>query len=273
MTPRDVYQTIGSLDPDSRRAIVDRLEFRGRDPVFVAMRDAYLARIDLPSAASVLDLGCGTGVVTRALAARGDLTAALVGVDASADLISAGQSLAASEGHADRISLRQGDCHALGEADNTHDVVIAHTLVSHVVDPGAVIAEAARVTRPGGVVAVFDGDYASITFGAGDQARNAAVVDRILQTVVANPFVMRTLPDLLHRHGLTLTHFLPDVLAEAPVGSFFLSMADSYLPMVVRAGLMEESAAAQWVEAQHAASAEGAFFGACNYYGFIARKT
>ena len=55
------------------------------------------------------------------------------------------------------------------------DAVIAHTVLSHVSDPFAVLEEAARVVRPGGVVAVFDGDYASLTFGCSDPRLGEAV--------------------------------------------------------------------------------------------------
>ncbi len=272
MSGNDIFQSIGSLDPEGVHKIVDRLEFRGRDPVFVGMRETYLERIDLGACKALLDLGCGTGVVSRALAVRDGFTAEITGIDYSPELVEAASRLAAEEGLAGRVTFRTGDSHSLSDADNSFDVVLAHTLVSHVSDPAAVIAEAARVVRPGGTVAIFDGDYASLTFGAGDAARNAEVVSMILDAAVANPYVLRRLPAALANHGLNLAHFLPEVLAEARTGSFFLNMADSYIPMVVRTGNLSEDEAAAWLSTQHRASDEGAFFGACNYYTYIAQK-
>ena len=52
--------------------------------------------------------------------------------------------------------------------------------------------------------------------------RNIEVVNMILNAVVANPLVLRRMPAVLARHGLKLTHFLPEVFAEARNGSFFL---------------------------------------------------
>ncbi len=68
--PRDAMQFINEQDSATLERFVQRLELRGRDPTFVAYREAYLDLIDLRADAAVLDLGCGTGVVTRALAAR-----------------------------------------------------------------------------------------------------------------------------------------------------------------------------------------------------------
>ncbi len=65
-------------------------------------------------------------------------------------------------------SFAVGDVHGLDLPAASFDAVVAHTLISHVHDPLKVLAEAARVRPPGGAVAVFDGDYASLTFGCSD---------------------------------------------------------------------------------------------------------
>jgi len=272
MSTNDIFQSIGSLGPEGVQKIVDRLEFRGRDPIFVAMRERYLDRMDLGTCRSLLDLGCGTGVVTRALAGRDGFPGAITGVDFSPELIDAAAGLAVDEGLDDRITFRTGDSHALPDADDNYDIVLAHTLVSHVSDVDAVIAEAARVTKPGGAIAIFDGDYASIVFGSGDHTRNAGVVREMLDTVVANPHVLREMPAILARHGLEMTGFMPEVLAEAGQASFFAGMIDSYIPMTVKAGRLREEAAADWLAEQSAASEAGSFFASCNYYTYLARK-
>ena len=54
--------------------------------------------------------------------------------------------------------------HALDFPDDTFDVVHAHQVLQHVGDPVAALREMRRVTRPGGVVAVRDSDYAAFTW-------------------------------------------------------------------------------------------------------------
>lgn len=272
MTTRDVFQMISDMDSDMVQKIVDRLEFRGSDPTFVRMRETYLENVDLQSNARVLELGCGTGVVSRALAQRKGFTGAVVATDFSDELIKAARNLADNADLSDRIEFRVGDSHALEEPDNSYDVVLAHTLVSHVVDPAAVVSEASRVARPGGTIVVFDGDYASLTFGAGDPELNTEVVNGILDAIVANPYVMRHVPMLLRDQDLTLSAFLPEVHAEAGEGAFFTNMAESYVPIAVKSETVSSATAERWLSEQRDASANGTFFGACNYYAFIARK-
>ena len=272
MSTRDVFQKIGDLGSDAVQTIIDRLEYRGSDPTFVRMRERYLDQMGLGRKARVLDLGCGTGVVSRALAEREGSTLEVVGIDVSQALIGAAQQLAAAKRLDDRIEFRVGDSHALEEPDHSYDFVIAHTLLSHVVDPAAVISEASRVVRPNGIVAVFDGDYASLSYGSGNATMNAKMVNGILAAIVANPNVMRQIPTFLKDIGLKVMGFLPDVHAEAEAGAFFINLAESYVPIAVKAGTLSRDAADRWLAEQRDASLHGTFFGSCNYYTYLAQK-
>lgn len=94
----------------------------------------------------VLDLGTGTGAVLARLAARAGGPREALGVDRSASMLAAARDLP----HAWR--LQRADATALPFPTDSFDVVIAAYLL-HLLDPPgrrAVIAEAARVLRPGG---------------------------------------------------------------------------------------------------------------------------
>ena len=85
----DIFQHIDALDATAQQRVIDRLEFRGNYAPFVAMRDAYLDMLDLPPGARVCELGCGTGVVSRAIAARDSFDGTVIGSDLSEALVAA----------------------------------------------------------------------------------------------------------------------------------------------------------------------------------------
>src|SRR5262245_25238375 len=76
----DVWSTVAALDTASQERLAAVLETRGADPRQQAMRRAFLADVPFPAGARVLEVGCGTGVLTRALA-RWPNVAAAVGSD------------------------------------------------------------------------------------------------------------------------------------------------------------------------------------------------
>ena len=62
------------------------------------------------------------------------------------------------------VTFESGDVYALGYDDASFDVVHAHQVLQHLSNPVAALKEMRRVTRPGGIVAVRDGDYSCFSW-------------------------------------------------------------------------------------------------------------
>ena len=141
MSSADPYGRTDQLDEPLLEVLVTRLEARGKHPYFKSMLAEYLGVMHLENAETVLDMGCGTGVASRALARRPEFTGKVHGVDFSPYLITAAAQLAAEQGLDDRIDFGVGDTRTLDFPSDQFDAVIAHTLMSHVDDPLVVLKE------------------------------------------------------------------------------------------------------------------------------------
>lgn len=82
----NVWATVTDFDEATQRQLANVLETRGRDEQQRAMRRAFLGDVEFPPEARVLEVGCGTGVLTRTLA-RSENVAAVVGVDVASALL------------------------------------------------------------------------------------------------------------------------------------------------------------------------------------------
>jgi ubiquinone/menaquinone biosynthesis C-methylase UbiE len=272
MVARDPHRFVNELDEASIDRIIARLESRARDVVFTSLFDKYAPFLSVGPEGRVLEVGCGTGATTRRLLGHGDFRGAAVGVDHSAAFIAAARSLAAKEGLDRRADFRVGDAHQLDLPDASFDAVFAHTLISHVADPRVVLREMVRVTRPGGVVAIFDGDYSSLTYAHPDPEFGRTMDVALATASFNNPRIMRDLPRLLPGLGLHMQAAWGDAVAEIGDASYFRSFAETYTPFVDKAGLLPRGMASTWLEEQHRAMDARTFFASCNYYTYVTRK-
>lgn len=272
MATIDPFGRTDKLDDNMLAALVTRFEARGKNPQFSKMLGDYLDAMSISPAARVLDMGCGTGLAARAIARREAFSGHITGVDLSPYLVAAARRLASEERLAEHLEFVAGDVRTLNFADGSFDAVVAHTLLSHVEDPLAVLKEAARVVRPGGMIGIFDGDYASLTFDHPDPVKGKAYDEALISALVTNSRVMRQLPRLLQAAGLELVASASYVLSEIGKADFWASAIDAYRKLIAKAGVMTERDANAWAAALQGDSEAGIFFGSSNYYAYVARR-
>ena len=111
---------------------------------------------------TVLDIGCGPGTITLDFATLVS-NGRVVGLDAAAGVLDGARALATERG-VKNVEFVTGDATALAFADGTFDIVHAHQVLQHVGDPVRVLSEMRRVTKPGGIVAARDADFAAMAW-------------------------------------------------------------------------------------------------------------
>jgi ubiquinone/menaquinone biosynthesis C-methylase UbiE len=268
----DPYRITDKLEDALLDVMVSRLEVRGNHWFFQKVLGEYLDAMDIDSASTVLDIGCGTGVAARTIARRANFSGRVTGIDLSPYLVEAAKRLADEEGLGDLLEFRSGDTRDLDIPDGRFDAVVAHTLVSHVKEALTVLKEAGRLVKPGGLIAVFDGDYASMTFALDDPVQSKRHDEALIKAVVTSPRVMRQMPRLIQQADLEMLRTFPYIMAEVGTGNFWLSAIDSFEKLAPKSGAMTKAEATSWANALHEAADKGVFFGASNYYTYIARR-
>ena len=111
---------------------------------------------------SVLDCGCGVGSITMDIAelvAPGEV----IGIDMDESQLEIARAHSKQRGLTN-ITFEQGNIYQLRFDDNTFDAALAHTLLYHLSDQGRALREMRRVLKPGGVAAVSDDEFNSVTY-------------------------------------------------------------------------------------------------------------
>ena len=127
--------------------------YTNRDAVEVA--DFLVPR--LSEGMSVLDCGCGPGLITVGLA---EIVAPgrVVGIDIEPTMIDRANRLAADTG-VGNVEFQVADIYDLPFDDGEFDVVFSSAVTEHLSDPVRALKEIHRITRPGGVGAVIRTDW------------------------------------------------------------------------------------------------------------------
>ena len=264
----DVWTNVRDLDEAAQARLADVLEKRGADPQQRAMRLAFLQEVAMPPRARVLDLGCGTGVLTRLLAGLPNV-GSVVGVDPAPGLLE--RARAAVSGMAN-VTFREGDGRSLPFEDAAFDIVASDSMLSHVPGPERAVDEAFRVLRSGGYLAVFDGDYATATVALADHDPLQVCVEAMMANSVTDRRIMRRLTGIIAASGFEIASFRSFGFAETGNDGYMLTVVDRGADILCSQGnIAAETAAALKAEARRRLQA-GRFFGHIAYAGLIARK-
>ena len=168
--------------------------------VYQARHDGALAWIDslhLPAGSRVLEIGCGAGFLTVALAARGYRVES---IDSSAAMIASTHARLADAGLADAVAARVEDVHSLSAPDGSYAAVVALGVIPWLHSPERALQEIARVLRPGGSLVITTDNRARLNF----------ILDPRYNPVLVYP-LKRELKKILGRVGQRPLGVLPDV--------------------------------------------------------------
>ena len=152
----------------------------------------------------VLDVGCGTGVLTLRAARAVGAGGRVVGFDLSEGMLAKAGTLAGEAGLADRVTFVRGDAEHMSFRDEVYDAVISLYALRHFPDPNTALREMLRCCKRGG--------RAMVAIGSAPPLFSAGTVRAGLRAVAELPLRM------LGRAPLLAPGFL-DRLIEKRLGA------------------------------------------------------
>jgi ubiquinone/menaquinone biosynthesis C-methylase UbiE len=232
------------------------------------MLEAYLSEIPFPEKSRALEIGCGTGAVSRRLAERPDIIA-VVGVDPSPVFVATARELAMGLSN---ISFRIADGRSIELDDASFEVVVVHTTLSHVPEPASLLTEAHRLLVPGGWLAVFDGDYATITVAKGHNDPLQPCIDAARHGFVHDPWLVRRLPRMVEAAGFVVFSTRSHGYVESPEAGYILTLVDRGADLLASSGRISARTAEALKREARERSENREWFGHIAYASVVARK-
>jgi ubiquinone/menaquinone biosynthesis C-methylase UbiE len=263
---RDPYARITELDDATVAALAERFDIRAADPRQHELWQDFLARAPRMSGARVLEVGCGTGIITAKIADLPGVTET-VGVDPSPGFITRARDRAPG------LPFHVADGRALPFDDATFDGVVFATTLCHVPAPELALAEARRVLRPGGYVLIYDGDYATTTVALGEHDPLQACAAAAIAALVHDPYLVRRLTRLAGAAGFDPGDLRSHGYLDINPPTYLPSMINVGVDALTAAGVLSAATAEALRDETHHRAETHRFFGHIGYVSLLTRPT
>jgi SAM-dependent methyltransferase len=244
-------------------ALVAALDEQAALPAVRRLRATAIGLLDPRPGQRLLDAGCGTGEMTRELAALVGRAGGLVGVDPSSTML--GEAHRRTHAADGPVAFRLGDVTALDAGDGEFDGAHCERVLQHLGEPEAAMGELVRVTRSGGRVVVVDTDWGMHAIGGADPGLTARVIDCWAQAV-PNGWSGRRLTTLLAQTGVRDATVSAETLIATDAQRATAEPITTMAAFAVYAGALRTAEAETWLAQLADAGAAGEFFWAVTMF-------
>ena len=239
-------------------------------PEIIHQRMRTLASLSLVAGESVLDAGCGTGLLLEQQANAVGSSGSAYGVDLSDDMLAV-----ARERCADlrQVSLKQGSVEQLEFDDASFDALSCTQTLLYVDDLEAALGEIYRVLKLGGRIAIVETDWRGAILNHPDKELTRKLFDA-LDSVRSYPHLARELRPRLKQLGFSSVRVeaIPLLNAGYSDNSFSKDMLDNMVVGAKRQGTIDANEAESWRAALEARIENDEYFFCVNRFLFTAFK-
>lgn len=176
--------------------------FNSADECMAHSKQKSFERMKLQVGQRVLDVGCGTGEDTLAMAKWVGAQGTVHGVDYDAAMIALAWQRCRAESATAAVSFHHANATALPWPDHYFDASRSDRIFQHLLDPVHALDEQLRVTRPGGRVVVISGDWATLSIDSDEPDIESRYAHFVATLAVENPISGHCLRSLFAQRGM-----------------------------------------------------------------------
>jgi len=239
-------------------------------PEIVNQRLRTLAALALTSGESVLDAGCGTGLLLELEALAVGREGRAEGVDFSDDMLAHARTRC---GGLEQVNLQQGSVENLPFEDASFDALSCTQTLLYVKDMDQALKEFYRLLKPRGRIAIIETDWSGAIINSEDQVVTRKILDAWGRAVI-NPNLPRRLRPVLRQVGFSAPRVeaIPVLNASYSKSSFSANMLQNFAGTAHKRGAISDAESDAWLEGIERLIQKDEYFFCVNRFLFTAIK-
>jgi ubiquinone/menaquinone biosynthesis C-methylase UbiE len=257
------------MEPYDKKT-AELIERSYQTPEIVNQRLRTLAALALAHGESVLDAGCGTGLLLEQEALAVGSEGRAEGVDFSDAMLAHARGRCAP---LEQVRLQQGSIETLPFEDASFDAVSCTQTLLYVEDMDKALREIHRVLKPRGRIAIIETDWSGAIINSLDQAITGKIFDA-WNLAVVNPNLPRQLGAILRRIGFRAQRVeaIPVLNASYSKHSFSANMLQNFADAAVKQNVITTAESRAWREGVDSLIQRDEYFFCVNRFLFFAVK-
>ncbi len=239
-------------------------------PDVAEQREKVLALLAPKTGERALDIGCGPGLTTEALAHAVGPAGHVLGVDIAPPMLNIAQRRCAS---LSQVAFGMADVTRLPYEDGRFDIALASQVYEYVEEVDHALKDLARVIRRGGRVVLVDTDWESAVWASHDDARMRRVIETWNEHI-PHPQLPRTLKRRMEAAGFSniRVEVVPLLNLSYDPNTYSVGMMTMLGNFATGRNGLSENDIAAWKDDARAIGEENGYFFSLNRYVFIADR-
>jgi ubiquinone/menaquinone biosynthesis C-methylase UbiE len=266
MNNADAWSDPSQASPEDVTRMAEHLEERSQRPDMLHVNQAVCDALQPQPGERLLEVGCGTGIVSRLVAPYLTKAGAITGLDISPQFLAVARQHADLAKPASQIRFVNASGAAVPYTDGCFDGAWGVRLLLHVVDPDPVVSEMRRVVRPGGRVVLADWDFETTTVDHPDRELTRRILNWRTDHHGANNWSGRQLLRLGREAGLKDVQVYPLVVTAIDERPALTQSLWRAAEVARDGGAITEAERYAWVSTLKERISSGRFFASMVYF-------